>query len=57
MKQPVEGIKTEHINVLLSTQALTRFNYEFHSNEIDESAENEKLVEQRISTLRGVTID
>jgi hypothetical protein len=29
----------------------------FDSNEIDESLENEKHDEQRISTLRGITID
>jgi hypothetical protein len=35
-----------------------RFNTEFNSNEIDESLQqSEKHDEQRISTLRGITID
>jgi hypothetical protein len=35
-----------------------RFNLDFDSNEIDESdSHDEKHSEQRISTLRGITID
>jgi hypothetical protein len=33
------------------------FKFEFDSNEIDESFESEKHDEQRISTLRRITID
>jgi hypothetical protein len=35
-----------------------RFNWEFESNEMDESdSQCEKQDEQRISTLHGITID
>jgi hypothetical protein len=44
--------------VSLSARASIRFKLEFDSNEIDESnSHDEKQDEQRISTLRGITID
>jgi hypothetical protein len=44
--------------VPLRARASIRFNAEFDSNEIDESGSDaEKHDEQRISTLRGITID
>jgi hypothetical protein len=44
--------------VPLSARTSIRFNPEFHSNEIDEyNSQNEKHDEQRISTLRGISIE
>jgi hypothetical protein len=58
MKQTVEGITIEWTEVSKSARASIRFNPEFDSNEIDENLEHdEKHDEQRISTLRGITID
>jgi hypothetical protein len=58
MKQTVEGITTEQRDVRLSAKASIRFNPEFDSNEIDESdLHDKKHDEQRISTLRGISID
>jgi hypothetical protein len=42
----------------LKAPALTRFNREFDSNEIDESdSQYEKHDDPRISTFRGISID
>jgi hypothetical protein len=58
MKQMVEGITTERTDVSLSARASIRFMIEFDSNEIDESdLHSSKNDEQRISTLRGISID
>jgi hypothetical protein len=58
MKQTVDGITTERIDVPLNARASIRFNLESNSNEIDESNIHfEKHDEQRISTLRGISID
>jgi hypothetical protein len=58
MKQTVEGILNDKTEVPLSPRVSIRFNIEFDSNEIDESDSHPwKHFEQRISTLRGITID
>jgi hypothetical protein len=57
MKQTAEGITTEHTDVPLNARDSIRFKLEFDSNESDENRQFEKHFEQRISTLRGITID
>jgi hypothetical protein len=49
---------TDQTDVPLSARASIRFDFEFDSNESDESDVHcQKHLEQRISTLREITID
>jgi hypothetical protein len=53
----VQGITILHDRSLKARDSI-RFNWEGNSNEIDKSdLQYEKHSEQRISTLRGITID
>jgi hypothetical protein len=54
----VRGITIDWRDVHENADDSIRVNREFDSNEIDESdVHSEKHDEQRISTLRGITID
>jgi hypothetical protein len=58
MKQMVEGITTELIDVPANARASMHFNCEFDSNEIyEEDAQSAKHDRQKISIHRWITID